>query len=60
MRNEIRAQNIPLKVGAFDHSSVINRLKFHSGNPSNMNSGEHKQMVRRQKFKENFNCSEKF
>ena len=52
--------NIPLKVGAFDNSSVMNRLR-NSSTSSNLGSfGTKKLHMRRQKFNENFDCLKKY
>ena len=51
--------NIPLKVGAFENSSVIERIK-HSQSSIFSEKSNKKIQVRRQKFNENFDYVKKY
>ena len=52
--------NIPSKVGSFDNSSVITRLKYSSSRPDVGSHSIKKLQMRRQKFNEDFDCLKKY
>lgn len=54
--------NIPTKVGSYDNSSVIEKLKHRSRNTTTIRGSAScsKMHLRRQKFNEDFDCAKKY